>query len=813
MSGWEFQLKFQLIRWRCFALVTTKKELTLEGLSCAACAAKMEAQLRNIEGVTGVSVSFATKKLYLETDRALDMDRVIDEVKAVVKKLEPDVTVQEKKIDFTTRKAFLLMGLDCARCASKIEDRVRRIGGVKSATLNFPAKKLTVEVGKGANHEQFFDSVKQTVQNIEPDVELKEVAVQDKGISPAEEKAGEKKETLRLAIGAALFAAALIFKFPLAAEALLYGISYLLVGGEILLKSARNISRGQVFDENFLMSVATLGAFAIRQFPEAVAVMLFYQVGELFQDTAVNRSRKSIAALMDIRPDYANLKSGAEIKQVSPESVSIGDVILVKPGEKVPLDGKVVEGNSMVDTSALTGESVPREAVAGADVLAGFINKSGLLTVEVTKEFGESTVAKILDLVENAAGKKAPTENFITRFARYYTPVVVFGALAIAVLPPLFIEGATFSQWIYRALVVLVISCPCALVVSIPLGFFGGIGGASRNGVLVKGGNYLEALNNVKIVVFDKTGTLTKGVFKVTDVSPGEGFNREALLEYAAYAEAHSNHPIARSVQEAYHEAYNREIDTQKITEYEEITGHGIKVQVDGKTILAGNAKLMAREGISHAGPDIAGTVVHLAVNGKYAGYLAIADEIKEDSARAMRGLKAAGVKQLVMLTGDNRAVGEEVGRRLGLDEVHAQLLPDQKVEQVERLNRSKGPGEKLVFVGDGINDAPVLARADVGVAMGGLGSDAAIEAADVVLMTDEPSKLVTAIKVAKRTRQIVWQNITLALAVKVVFLALGTGGIASMWEAVFADVGVALLAILNAMRVINYKSVGEAIA
>ncbi|MBM7854607.1 Cd2+/Zn2+-exporting ATPase [Desulfohalotomaculum tongense] len=783
-------------------MANAKKELTLKGLSCAACAAKMEVQLNKISGVTGVAVNFAAQKLYLETNRALDMDRVIEEVKAVIKELEPDVVVQEKKIDFTTRKAFLLMGLDCARCASKIEERVSKIDGVKSVTLNLPAKKLVVEVEKEGGFEHFFDRVKQTVQSIEPGVEVKELAVPGQGLSRAEEKAGEKKEMVRLAVGTVFFATGLIFKFPFAVEVLLYGISYLLVGGEILLKSVRNISRGQFFDENFLMSVATLGAFAIRQFSEAVAVMLFYQVGELFQDMAVNRSRRSIAALMDIRPDYANLKSGNEIKQVNPEDVSIGDVIVVKPGEKVPLDGKVIEGKAMMDTSALTGEPVPREAVPGTEVLAGFINKSGILTVEVSKGFGESTVAKILDLVENAAGKKAPTESFITRFARYYTPVVVFGALAIAVLPPLFIAGATFSRWIYRALVVLVISCPCALVVSIPLGFFGGIGGASRNGVLVKGGNYLETMNNVKLAVFDKTGTLTKGVFKVTDVVPGAGFERDELLEYAAYAETYSNHPIARSVQEA----YNKEVDTKKIASFEEITGHGIKVQVRGKTILAGNAKLMAREGISHSETDIAGTVVHLAVDGKYAGYIVISDAIKEDSIRAMRGLKEAGVRKLVMLTGDNRVVGEEVGRRLEMDEVHAQLLPEQKVEQVERLNRAKGPGEKLIFVGDGINDAPVLARADVGVAMGGLGSDAAIEAADVVLMTDEPSKLVTAIKIARRTRGIVWQNIILSLVVKAVFLVLGAGGIATMWEAVFADVGVALLAILNSMRVINYR-------
>lgn len=779
-----------------------KRELTLEGLNCAACASKMEERIKGLEGVISAVVNFADNKLIIETDKVEELDRVAQEVKRLFAFFLPDVVVEEKSVNFNTKKAFLLMGLDCAQCASKIESQVQQIRGVKSALVNFPAKKLMVEVGKVNNAEEIFESIKQKVVSIEPGLEVREIGTEDKGLSNQEEKAGERKETIRLAIGAAFFALALIFKFSFTTEAILYGISYLLVGGEVLLKSARNIARGQVFDENFLMSVATLGAFAIRQFPEAVAVMLFYQVGELFQDVAVNRSRRSIAALMDIRPDYANLKTGDQIRQVSPESVGVGDIIVVKPGEKVPLDGKVLEGKSMVDTSALTGESVPREVVPGAEVLSGFINKSGLLSVEVMKEFGQSTVSKILDLVENAAGKKAPTENFITKFARYYTPVVVFGALAIAVLPPLFIEGATFSQWIYRALVLLVISCPCALVISIPLGFFGGIGGASRNGILVKGGNYLEALNDVKIAVFDKTGTLTKGVFKVTEVAPLEGFNNNELLEYAAYAETHSNHPIARSIKEA----YNREIDAKKIEEYEEISGHGIKVKVEGRVILAGNAKLMVREGIGRSDEKIAGTVVHLAVNGKYAGYIVISDEIKEDSPRALKGLKEIGVKKLVMLTGDNKEVGQEVGRRLGLDEVYAELLPGQKVEKVEMLNREKGRGERLIFVGDGVNDAPVLARADIGVAMGGLGSDAAIEAADVVLMTDEPSKLVTAIKIARRTRGIVWQNIILAMVVKGVVLALGAGGIATIWEAVFADVGVALIAVLNAMRALKVK-------
>ncbi|MFZ5645542.1 MAG: heavy metal translocating P-type ATPase [Bacillota bacterium] len=778
-------------------MVSGTRELSLQDLNCAGCAEKIEERIKNIPGVTQATLNFATKKLSIETERVEDLEQVVQEVRSIISRLEPDVVITEKKVDFIQKKAFLLMGLDCASCSSKIEGKVRTIPGIRSAVVNFPAKKLMVEVGPGVNNTDILKHIRETIERIEPGVKVRPEGEAGQETAREEEKRGERFETLRLAVGAALFAVALLFKFSFTVEAVLYGVSYVLVGGEVLLKSVRNISRGLVFDENFLMSIATLGALAIRQFPEAVAVMLFYQVGELFQDYAVNRSRKSITALMDIRPDFANIKTGNEIKQVSPEIVKTGDIIVVKPGEKIPLDGKVVEGTSMVDTSAMTGESVPREVVSGADVLSGFINKSGVLTVEVTKEFGQSTVSKILDLVENAAGKKAPTENFITKFARYYTPVVVFGALAIALIPPFFIPGATFSQWVYRALVVLVIACPCALVVSIPLGFFGGIGGASRNGILVKGGNYLEALNNVKIAVFDKTGTLTKGVFKVTSVVPSEGFSEEKLLEYASFAEVHSNHPIARSIIEA----YNREVNAEKIESYEEITGHGIKVKAEGKEILAGNVKLLDREGISFPRDNKAGTVVYLAVDKKYAGHIVISDEIKEDSPGAMKQLKELGIRKLVMLTGDNREVGQAVGKELGLDEVRAELLPDQKVEEVERLNREKGPKENLLFVGDGINDAPVLARADIGVAMGGLGSDAAIEAADVVLMTDEPSKLASAIKIARRTRAIVWQNIILALGVKGIVLVLGAGGLATIWEAVFADVGVALLAILNAMR------------
>jgi Cd2+/Zn2+-exporting ATPase len=555
-----------------------------------------------------------------------------------------------------------------------------------------------------------------------------------------------------------------------------------------------------VFDENFLMALATIGAFAIGEYPEGVAVMLFYQVGELFQGLAVNRSRRSITALMDIRPEFAFLKEGEKLRKVSPEEVAVGDIIVIKPGEKVPLDGTILEGSAMMDTSALTGESVPRSAEPGAQVLSGFINRNGVITVQVTQTFGESAVSKILELVQNASSNKAKTENFITKFARAYTPVVVITALLLAVLPPLFISGATFSDWIYRALVFLVISCPCALVVSIPLGFFGGIGAASRNGILVKGSNYLEALNDVKIVVFDKTGTLTKGQFKVTGIFPAEGIAESGLLRLAAYAESHSPHPIAESIRSA----YGADIPGEAIADYNEISGHGIAVTVEGRAVLAGNARLMEREGISSRTPEVSGTIVHIAVDKQYAGYLVISDEVKDDSLQAIRKLKALGIRKTVMLTGDASSVAEAVGRQLGIDEIHAELLPQHKVEAVERLEKEKSQREKIIFVGDGINDTPVLARADVGIAMGGLGSDAAIEAADIVIMTDEPSKIAAAIGIAKRTRSIVWQNIIFALAVKAIFLLLGAFGIATMWEAVFSDVGVTVLAVLNSIRALQ---------
>ena len=565
-------------------------------------------------------------------------------------------------------------------------------------------------------------------------------------------------------------------------------------------KAARNIAHGQVFDENFLMAIATIGAFFTGEYPEGVAVMLFYQVGELFQSYAVGRSRKSIASLMDIRPDYANIEREGKLIQVAPDEVTVGDTIVIKAGEKVPLDGVVLEGSSSMDTAALTGESLPREIEPGDDVISGCINQSGLLRVRVTKVFGESTVAKILNLVENSSSKKAKAENFITKFARYYTPCVVIGALLLAVLPPLFF-GGEWSDWVHRALIFLVISCPCALVISVPLSFFGGIGGASRCGVLVKGGNYMEVLAKTDIVVFDKTGTLTKGVFNVTAIHP-DTVSEAQLLELAALAESYSDHPISRSLKDA----YNQELDTARVGEVEELAGRGVRAKVDGKLVCVGNDKLMDERGVAWHPCHHVGTTVHVEVDGLYAGHIVISDEIKADAPDAIRALKEQGVQKTVMLTGDAKAVGESVAAQLGIDKVYTQLLPADKVARVEELLSQKAPKSRLAFVGDGINDAPVLSRADIGIAMGAMGSDAAIEAADIVLMDDKPSKIAAAIEIAKKTLRIVRQNIIFALAVKALVLILGAFGMANMWEAVFADVGVSVIAILNAMRALRVE-------
>ena len=611
------------------------------------------------------------------------------------------------------------------------------------------------------------------------------------------------KRLWRIIIGAAVLATAVLLSLNNEwLQIALFIISYIIVGGDVVKRAVKNIFKGQVFDENFLMSIATIGAFFIGEYPEGVAVMLFYQVGELFQSYAVGKSRKSIASLMDIRPDYANVKKGDELFKVDPDEVQIGDIIIIKAGEKIPLDGKVIEGSSMIDTSALTGESVPREVEVGSDILSGCININGVITAEVTKEFGESTVSKILDLVENASSKKSNSEQFITKFARYYTPVVVIIAVFLAIIPPLIIDGATFSDWIYRALAFLVVSCPCALVISIPLSFFGGIGGASKKGVLVKGSNYLEALAETEIVVFDKTGTLTKGVFNVQEIHP-EGVSKEELLELTAHAESYSNHPISLSLKRA----YSKEIDNGRISDVEEISGHGVIATVDGKKVMAGNIKLMKMMDIPYFKGELIGTIVHVAVNNKYIGYIVIADEVKEDSAQAIKELKAANIKQTVMLTGDNKSIGSKVAKELGLDKVYAELLPADKVEKLEELFSQKSKKGKLAFVGDGINDAPVLARADIGIAMGGLGSDAAIEAADVVIMTDEPSKIATTMKISKKTLKIAHQNIVFAIGIKIIVLILSAFGITTMWAAIFADVGVTIIAVLNAFRALNVKN------
>nr|NQU90270.1 cadmium-translocating P-type ATPase [Bacteroidota bacterium] len=694
-------------------------------------------------------------------------------------------------------KKYKLNNMDCASCASKIEDKLAKLDEVEFVSVNFANSSMTVDT-------ENIEKVKALIKEIEPEVEIEDDNNEKTTVS-SNELAENKWTIIKAVTGILLLIAGLIFEEEIhntpfqIAEYLVFVTAYLIVGWKVIALAVKNILRGQVFNEHFLMTIATLGAFAIDEMPEAVTVMLFYVVGELFQDLAVNRSRRSIKSLLEIKPDYANLKDGGDIIKVSPEYVNIGDEIVVRAGEKIPLDGLVVDGNSFVDTSALTGESVPRNIKLNDEVLAGMINQSGLITVKVTRLFGESSISKILEMVENATSKKAETEKFITTFAKYYTPVVVFGALLIAVVPPLLISGETFSDWIYRALVVLVISCPCALVISIPLGYFGGIGGASRKGILVKGSNFLDALTQVRTVVFDKTGTLTKGEFKVSEIVVSNGFSKEEILEYAAYAETNSNHPVAKSILEA----FNEKTDQSRIKQVEEISGHGIKAIIDGTIILAGNDKLLHKEYIKHPVCNVEGTVVHIAIDSIYAGYIIISDTLKEDAIEAIEKLKAKNI-QTVMLTGDSKFAAAAFAKKLKIDKYFAELLPEDKVKHIEILiTENKG---KVAFVGDGINDAPVIARADVGIAMGALGSDAAIETADVVLMTDSPSKVVAAIDVASRTRTIVWQNIIFALGVKTVFIILGIFGIATMWEAVFGDMGVALIAILNATRVLKGK-------
>lgn len=693
-------------------------------------------------------------------------------------------------------KKYQLKNIDCASCAAKIEEGVAKLEQVKFVSVNFANSTLQIDTPD-------IEEVKQKIKAIEPEVEVEEMKASDplESVSIWKEN---RPELIKIFITILLLSVGLIFEKLIhntpyhITEYLVFLPAYLISGWGVLIGAFRSITKGKVFNEHFLMAIATAGAIAIDAMPEAVTVMLFYVVGELFQDVAVNRSRKSVKALLEIRPDYANIKINGEIKRVSPTEVHPGQIIVIKPGEKIPLDGIIKEGNSFVDTSALTGETVPRAVKESETVLAGMINKSGMLTIEVTKEFGESSISKILELVENASSKKAETEKFITTFAKYYTPFVVFGALLLAIIPPLFFDGQSFTDWIYRALVVLVISCPCALVISIPLGYFGGIGGASRRGILVKGSNYLDALTKIKTVVFDKTGTLTKGEFKVSEIISTNGFKEADILKYAAYAEAHSSHPIAKSILDA----YENKIQQNEISEVNEISGHGIKAKVKGDEILIGNDKLLHLENIEHNKCNVEGTVVHVSVNKKYAGYIIISDSLKDDAVEAIKELNKLKVNT-VMLTGDNKSAAEVYAKKLGIKEYYSELLPENKVEQIEKLLNNSKDG-KVAFVGDGINDAPVIARADVGIAMGALGSDAAVETADVVLMTDSPMQVVRSIEVAKRTRSIVWQNIAFAMGIKLFFILLGAFGIATMWEAVFGDMGVAIIAILNAMRVMK---------
>lgn len=735
------------------------QQMQVEGMDCTSCKMKIEGSLERLKGVAEASVTVATGRLVVSYDPETVSEATIQER---VKSLGYRISIGTSQAPQTTPKAH--------------DHHHHHTEGHSHGESHAHDH----DDADGHDHEH------------------------SHGIG----EFNLKRELLPVLLTMVLLAIAIVFEQPLhntpysIAEFAIIIPAYLLSGWTVLKAAGRNILRGQIFDENFLMTIATLGALAIHQLPEAVAVMLFFRVGELFQEYSVGRSRKSISALLEVRPDTANLKLNGEVRQVSPESVKVGDTILVKPGEKIPLDGDILDGNSQVDTSALTGESVPRTVKAGESVLAGMINQSGVLTIKTTKRFGESSIARILELVENASSKKAETEKFISKFARIYTPIVVFLSLAVAIIPPLLMNNPTDADrfhWVYNALVLLVISCPCGLVISIPLGYFGGVGGAAKRGVLIKGSTYLDTLAAVNTVVFDKTGTLTQGVFKVTQIIPKNGFTEEKLLALAAQVESHSNHPVAQSIRTA----YGRAIDESQVQDYKEIAGHGIQAKVGNQLAIAGNDRLLHRENIAHDVCEVDGTVVHLAVNGTYAGRIIIADELKEDAVEAIRALRRIGIEKTIMLTGDNKSVAAGVAKQLGLSGYRAELLPEGKVEAIEQILRESGKG-KVAFVGDGINDAPVIARADVGMAMGGLGSDAAIETADVVIMTDAPSKIAEAIQIGRKTHRIVIQNIAMAMTIKAFFILLGAFGLATLWEAVFADVGVALLAVLNSTRVVK---------
>ncbi|HDK7138708.1 TPA: cadmium-translocating P-type ATPase [Clostridium botulinum] len=739
-----------------------KKKLLLKGLHCANCAAKIERAVQKLNIIEEANYNFNNSTLIINLEET-HKDSIIKTIQEIVDRIEPGVKV----IDKENLKRTVVHAPVKNSSNLKMENN-------KEENLKLDKKENSYEHNHDHSHGHSHDG--------EDSDEL------------------EKKTLIRIISGVVLLISATVLKSKETLSIGLYLASYVLIGGKVILSSIRNISKGQVFDENFLMAVATVAAIGVKQYPEAVAVMLFYEVGEFLQDKAVNKSRKSITSLMNIRPDYANLVRGEDIEVVSPEDISIDDIIMVKPGEKIPLDGIVVEGQSFVDTSAITGESLISEISKDSNVLSGYINKNGVIKIKVTKTFGESTVSKILELTENASATKANTEKFITKFARYYTPVVVFAALALAVIPTLILKDPDISKWIYRAAVFLVVSCPCALVISIPLSFFAGIGGASKKGVLIKTGTALEALNDADTIVFDKTGTLTKGVFKVSKIESEEGVNAEELIEYAAYVESYSNHPIAKSILKY----YEKTIDNKRIEGYEEIVARGVTAYIDGKKVYAGNNKLMEELNINYKKAQEDGVILYIALEDKYIGYIVINDEIKKDSKETIKSLKDIGIKKAAMLTGDRKSTANNIGAFLGMDEIYSELLPQEKVEKMQSLKSKTSKDGKIVFVGDGVNDAPVLAMSDIGVSMGGLGSDAAIEASDLVLMSDEPSKLVDAIKIARKTHKIVWQNIIIVLIIKFAVLALAVMGKSTMWMAVFADVGVALIAVINALRILK---------
>lgn len=774
--------------------MANKKELILDGLSCPSCSEKIECEVKKISNLNDATLNFIEKTLTINYDDESLSEKILKETYQIINRIEPDVVVKEKTLYKNEKKILIVTGLCCSECSLKVEKEITLLDGVASAMLDYTTGKLAIEILPDYNTNKIIKEANKTGKKI-----IEKIKIRD------EDRALEKHKVLnrfRMSLGVVLYGTALFMPASEFIKTVLFVVSFILIGSPVIISAVRNLLRGDFFDENFLMSIATIGAFALKEYPEAVAVMLFYQIGEMLQDMAVNHSRQSIKSLLNMRPEFANLVKGNDTVKVSPYEIKAGDNLIVKPGEKVPVDGVIIKGESFIDTRTLTGESKPRAVGAGEYVLSGSIVTNGLLTVRAEKIFTDSTISKIMGLIESSAAKKSKTENFITKFAKIYTPFVVISALLIATVPPLLFNIGEFGEWFYKALIFLVVSCPCALVLSIPLGFFGGIGRSSKEGILIKGSNYLEALNHVDTVVFDKTGTLTKGSFKVEKIVSSPDFSEDEILHYVSYAESYSNHPIAESIIAR----YNKPVDKSQVDKVEEISGMGLLTRALGRNIAAGNDKLMERENIRFIPSVDNGTIVYCGVDGVYAGYIVINDEIKEESRDIVRLLKKSGIKRTVILSGDNKKTADYVGELLGFDEVYSDLLPEDKVRCIENIIGSKKDG-KVMFVGDGINDAPVIVRSDIGVAMGLRGADAAIESADVIITNDNLLKIPSAFSIASKTQSIVIQNIVLSLAVKAIVLILGAGGLATMWEAVFADVGVALLAVLNSLRILRSRT------